>query len=1634
MGDATAGPLPELDTATRYQLGIHAEQPLQLEKITEGKAYAPTPQHPAHYNVREVYLANVARGRWLFAFTFAAPYVFDNTSLLVYLDADNDPKTGRPGMGVEATYTHGNGNPSLMLHVPDELRAQYPGPRWALVDGVLFLSVDVPLKQEDGRSRFRLQILSEQVTPHEGRDMIAMREVTGPADSDRERFKTLAEREGIEGFEVTQDMAYLWQMQADRRHLILNSYRHGKYTGLDYNHSEYRWPSLRRSAAEGRVTVTVSRPGRYYPGVVVYDGLGLENYELFVGEEKIGHFSAAEDNRRQRLFFSPQSREFKRGDTLTLRAASTSGACIVEDIVLLAELPKVQPPPRAIENLQVGWDWQQEALRVTWTTTWPTACTLVHGGGKVVEEQPLQNHRMYLTDLKEGQQGSLRVEAQTPEGRPLRSAELKFVAGPPPLPRGSVARERLALNLLTNTSTPPPPGYPLTTGLPFAQGVLGDAAQMRLLSAAGAELPLQTRVLARWSDQTVKAVLLDTVMPAEGANQPLTLEYGHQVKRAAVANGVRVTDQGNLITVTTPTLQAQFDRQASGLFTRLWRDPAGKFGPDTLLTRDDRPVRVVLTDEQGKAFDTLGAPAQVKVEEAGALRTVIRLEGHHSGDTGQLFTYQVRLTFVAQHPAVLLSYRFGNDVGDGEFTSLRGIRLELPLTMGADSPLTLGAEQPAAGQVATGARLAQLADNHYTVGSQSGKRAPGWMLLGEGPRQVAVLPRHFWQLYPKAIGVEQGVPYYDIAPLLPEDQYAKASDFDVIKLYFYLQNGRYKFRQGMTMTHEAWLAFPAAGQQLPALCELVNQPPVLAASPDYYAATEVFGRFITRTSGRTPRYDEMTDRVRDSYVAHRENTRAYGMLNFGDQFGERGLNWFNGEYDHHFGAAQMFVRGGDLRWFHLMQEIARHDLDVDHCHYHTNPNWQGGKWFHAMGHTGHYFRHQFDISKGQWVTGAVQYAYLQPNGLPFGGMSPCHSWTEGTCQYYLLTGDPSALATARMLCDRYGGAYLNNYDFNNGRDPGWPLIFFSATYRTTGDPYYLNAARLIAERVLERRTPGGGWERQMVPGHCYCEPRCRGSAGFMQGVLAVGLREYYTETRDSRVPTALIDNAHKVIQDMWQEDSEGWLYTSCPKSGASAGRAAVMAPLLLFAWEHSQDPKLLDVTLRSMNLGLEQLGSMSSLRWAPYITYAMEQMERETPGLAGGAQGTLMVLKHEQTYPLEVRLFGHDGKPAPAAAATLTGPGIKEPLRPDATGRMAFMTPSRGAYLLQMAPGSGPWQVVSNLNRQVTSLTAGLELDLAALPARLVLAPTSATAALRVTLEATNPRTTARLLSPTGKELARASGRRLLLAAPAAGDELHEVVIEGAGRVRLQATGCLPWTATSPRRFFNASAPLVQIQGDLSLPLGRRRLVQLQAVVSDPEDDVVAVRWELPDGKVVEGPKLSWQPASGTNFTVRVKVEDRAGNRSEASAELRLPPPELEEAGQIVTVPAPSFSGQGEGQVMVTRRLGAAGPIITMWHANLGHWLEWKLNVPTAGEYQLYLRYATDNPAVRSLTVNGQSPGQAYERLEFPSTGGFSTVADNWQFQAAGPPLKLEAGTHTLRLTNVEGGLAVEYLSLVGKK
>ena len=248
-----------------------------------------------------------------------------------------------------------------------------------------------------------------------------------------------------------------------------------------------------------------------------------------------------------------------------------------------------------------------------------------------------------------------------------------------------------------------------------------------------------------------------------------------------------------------------------------------------------------------------------------------------------------------------------------------------------------------------------------------------------------------------------------------------------------------------------------------------------------------------------------------------------------------------------------------------------------------------------------------------WGTPAgISRSHYEGEGIPYGGMSVSHTWTEGFYDWYALSGDPTGAENAALVADYYDGAYLNNYDWDNCRTNGWHLLLTIAAYRATHDPYYLNAARIIVERTLERQSPGGGWHRQMVPGHCLDMPRHRGEANFMLGVLGNGLEEYYREVPDPRVAEAIVGGARQAVKELWVDASNGFRYTSCPNMTGYTANNDMTSEILFFAYRLGGDPKFAEIGMRAMRAQFaDGLGSIAHLRWTPHLIYNMDLVQRK---------------------------------------------------------------------------------------------------------------------------------------------------------------------------------------------------------------------------------------------------------------------------------------------------------------------------------------------------------------------------------------------------------------------------------------
>lgn len=188
-------------------------------------------------------------------------------------------------------------------------------------------------------------------------------------------------------------------------------------------------------------------------------------------------------------------------------------------------------------------------------------------------------------------------------------------------------------------------------------------------------------------------------------------------------------------------------------------------------------------------------------------------------------------------------------------------------------------------------------------------------------------------------------------------------------------------------------------------------------------------------------------------------------------------------------------------------------------------------------------------------------------------------------------------------------------------------------------------------------------------------------------------------------------------------------------------------------------------------------------------------------------------------------------------------------------------------------------------------------------------------------------------------------------------------------------------------------------------------------------------RWILPDGTEQPSATLDYTPPDNVS-RIKLRFLARDANRAEPARDVHvsLPPAGLADLTDCVCVEAEDFVAQGGGEVNIYRdAINVSGTSLSHWNRSTNHWLEWQFAVPADGRYEIFLRYTTRlEGRRRNLTIDGKSPGPAYDDILFEKTGGWAIGQDTWAFRKLGPPVALTAGSHRLRMTCLNSAINVD--------
>ena len=447
--------------------------------------------------------------------------------------------------------------------------------------------------------------------------------------------------------------------------------------------------------------------------------------------------------------------------------------------------------------------------------------------------------------------------------------------------------------------------WPISTGVPFAQGVLRSEENVRLLGPDGREVPCQTDVRARWNPKGSIAWLgLDFAPPLTAEPQVYVVEFGPRIQRSP-APAIRCDETDREIIVTTDVLRFTVRRDAFNLIDSLYADADrnGVFDPAEQLLAAGPGAGPYLVDHEGNRYEAaLDRDARVVVEEKGPRKVVLLATGWYvrRGSEGKrlscelptdrLCQFRIRLTAIAGSPVLrcavstILTY-------DSAKVRLRDLAVTLPIKepqgvlVGRDgtTPLSWPADAPGDGRYVLAHRWDSALDD-------AGDRQPGlsgWVAAQCRAGVAAVAMRNFRQLFPKEISLRDGALVWHLWPEHGREHFTLAEqlareniyklwfahqgrdlDFRLPKPYYdsldeeyqrtkaagraafhpYYQNMAAANAQGLCIHADLALAFappPASAAQTGArLGALADADPHAAPDPAHVCATGVFGPIL----------------------------------------------------------------------------------------------------------------------------------------------------------------------------------------------------------------------------------------------------------------------------------------------------------------------------------------------------------------------------------------------------------------------------------------------------------------------------------------------------------------------------------------------------------------------------------------------------------------------------------------------------------------------------------------------------------------------------------------------------------------------------------------------------------------------
>lgn len=615
---------------------------------------------------------------------------------------------------------------------------------------------------------------------------------------------------------------------------------------------------------------------------------------------------------------------------------------------------------------------------------------------------------------------------------------------------------------------------PLTLGVPWPQGMFKNSSQLVMCNEHQQELAIQTTILDRWNNGSIRWVLVDF-------QADLQRSTSYQLQ---VVNHAKTVEPPQVLKVKRTVTSVSIDT-SKGTFSCLTNHQARFLSFQPASDRSAIEVSLHVEDVLGKKY--VPDITHIEIECEGALRTCLCLSGtlkHDQSDT-TLADLFIRLHFFAGHPAAKIDVTFRNprkaehpgglwDLGNGGSIYLRDAAIVVKTT--GESSKIVGKLSIEPGQATlpleTSCELYQdssggenwnstnhvnrkgmipltIAGYRCSIDAQQrdGKRATPIVSLQSSDSDLALAVPDFWQNFPKALEAQAGQLTYRLFPKQSADVHE-------------IQGGEQK-------SHLCHIAFGTDTITEKPL-EWCRSPSVARAEPTWYATSGVIPWLSPRETDPHVEYLQLVDAALDgddTLARKREVIDEYGWRHYGDIYGDHEavfhkgphplVSHYNNQYDAVAGLGYQYLRSGDNRWLKEMEAHARHVVDIDI--YHTTQDksaYNQGLFWHTF--------HYVDACSGTHRSYPKD-ARVPPKGHPVPGGGPANeqNYSTGLMLHYFLTGHRPSRETALALAQ-----WVIDMDDGSKTIFRWLSRSYTGAASSSGSPRYHGPGRGAANSIL----------------------------------------------------------------------------------------------------------------------------------------------------------------------------------------------------------------------------------------------------------------------------------------------------------------------------------------------------------------------------------------------------------------------------------------------------------------------------------------------------------------------------------------------------------------------------------------